>query len=245
MINWVFYSTFFGSYDRLQALKKPNCKGRFILFTDQDDLEVVGWEVRKVEAFDCSSNQIFLNRKLKWCPWLVFPDELINLPNQRLVYLDLNLDLSGLSRFMRYMQDKSGAYLFLHPDRFSVEHEYAEVVRRGKFLGDRCLFLELLFRIELLPLWLSENRVVVHDLDDRSWRSFCILILRLLSRCGFRDQLAAPIAASYLGYRPNLFDKSIIVFFIDNPHASASAVLRIKHLARFLWLKVGRYLWNW
>ena len=83
----VLYSAVFGGYDRVFKASSCDSIDSFILFTDDEDLVVEGWEVIYVLATNLSSKA--LNRMYKLRPHIYIPNA------SSTIYIDGNVGFEG------------------------------------------------------------------------------------------------------------------------------------------------------
>ena len=231
----VLYSAVFGGYDRVFKASSCDSIDSFILFTDDEDLVVEGWEVIYVLATNLSSKA--LNRMYKLRPHIYIPNA------SSTIYIDGNVGFEGnafeplISYFEKNILD---IMTMTHFSRHCIYDE-TEVLLRSSRVKPLVLLKEIIgyyrvgFRRQCV---MGENNLIIRtkygaqQTGDIWWEKYA-------NGCG-RDQLSLPVViwetnVVHTAYPFNVRELNSLKYQLHNVNFDRNIV---KLVVRYLFLIV-------
>ncbi|MEB2782747.1 DUF616 domain-containing protein [Algoriphagus sp. C2-6-M1] len=205
MPNSLIYSIVTNNYDHVKpAPKYPGFD--FWLFTDQEGLEVEGWEVFQISK---STNPIKQQRliKINSCKYT---------PSYELtIYIDGNMELIRNPIDLLKKHYSGGFMTTCHPKRSTLVAEGMEIVRKKKDLEQNvAATLEFARQVGFADdMGLYETGVLIRDKSkgvailEKKWSE-------LLEEYSHRDQLTLPIALHLTGEEITSIPRSITFHYV-------------------------------
>lgn len=195
------YTCIVGKYDmpKIPLLCYSNC--HYVLYTDQVNVDVPGWEIRPLpQQVISQDNPTIKNRYLKF-----HPQEFFNTDYS--IYIDGNVQLlTDISDMVPTKNSKTGIAMFTHPYRNCV---YTEV--------DACIFMKkgnakklqeqiTQYKKEGFPVHYGLNEATLIAVDLKNPKAKEILIAwwnEFIKSKSNRDQIALPYTLWKMGLRPS------------------------------------------
>lgn len=186
MTKKLIYSVVTNQYDSIKPIGEKYGFD-FWLFTDQENLEVAGWEIKLLPKSD---NPIKQQRLIKI-------NSIENTPEYDLtLYMDGNMEIIENPQLFLDRFYTGGFLTCMHPKRSTIKEEGKEILRKKKDLPEN-VEKALSFALELGyqdDLGLFETMVVVRDKSpevaklEKKWTE-------IFNRNSHRDQLSLPLAS--------------------------------------------------
>src|SRR5690606_8149223 len=190
------YTVVTGNYDTLKPIR--NWPGfDCICFTDDDTLQVQGWEMRVVPKSD---NPVRQQREIKLLPHKYLPEY------DQTIYMDGNIELTrDPVNFMRLFRGRM--LTKLHPKRNCVYQEGQRCIELGKADADAIRGQLKRYIDADVPaqdgMW--ETGVIIRD---KTAEVFCEAWHKALAEGTHRDQLAIAKAVHDTKYKPPTFTQA-------------------------------------
>ena len=187
----VIYTAIIGNYDKVQEpyIKEKNVK--YVLYTDNRDIQTKNWEVRTIPGkVKKLNNPILINRYIKMHPKELFPNY------NYAFYIDGNVKIvSNITELIKKVNKKTGLALHRHKARKCAYDEINTCILVGKGKKEELEKTKKIFTIQNFPrnYGLCECNLILSDLDNKNstfildkWWDFFIN-----SEC-YRDQIYFP-----------------------------------------------------
>lgn len=212
----VIYTAIIGHYDTLKPpLVRPQGV-RFICYTDQDNLEGMGWEIRRVAHSDMSAPLIV--RQYKLLPHRFFQDV------QTSIWVDASMTISGdLTSYIKRYQKQADFLVMPHPERYCIFDEAAVCMQLHKEKKSKILRQITAYYVAGMPLdyGLYIGGILVRNHNVPTVRQTMELWFHEVEEYSFRDQLSLP----YVLYKTGLPIDVAPVDYLDNPWIKIEAHL--------------------
>ena len=194
------YTCIVGPYDmpKTPLLHYSNCK--YILFTDQINVEAPGWEVRPLPAqVLAQANPTAKNRYLKFHPHEFFDTDYS-------IYIDGNVrPLTSWEGMLPPAGSKTGLAMFTHPYRDCIYTEAKACLALGKGNPEKLKAQIVRYQQEKFPAHYGLNEATLIVADLRNSKSKEILTAwwnEFLNSASNRDQIALPYVLWKMGLKP-------------------------------------------